>query len=370
MTTLIAELTETDIRWMKSVGETKRFSPGELVIQQYSPLRSLYLVLEGCLTFSVATDQTTPLGKAFSVLSEESNADQQTLDQVNVGELIGESALLKGANSMLIVRASMQTDVLSLPLPSICAHLDQDLGFAARFYRAIAILLQNRYEKLLFRFSHRRNVKISGFQDGPFLFGELSDGDVDWMVTHGTLKSFNSGDIFQQLGYPIETVYIVLKGSAAIKFSASQQNSLNMLFTQIQDSSGANSDLGVEVAHASRAEILGEGALLNSKISNYTLQAIQPSLLLAVAQPELSIKLQQDLAMASRLYRVVAILMLRRLESLIARLGFFHKNYRKGNYLSDDIQYSNELDLDMMDKLMLGGSRFEWMLRQLNKQAL
>lgn len=77
------------------------------------------------------------------------------------------------------------------------------------------------------------------------------------------------------------------------------------------------------------------------------------------------LKLQQDVGMASRFYRVIAKLMSGRVQGMISRLGFGKTSYSQGETLSQDTTYEDEIDLDVMDNLTLGGARFDWMLRRL-----
>ncbi|MGB6299671.1 MAG: bacteriocin-type transport-associated protein, partial [Rivularia sp. (in: cyanobacteria)] len=54
-----------------------------------------------------------------------------------------------------------------------------------------------------------------------------------------------------------------------------------------------------------------------------------------------------------------------RLESLINRLGYGKSSYQIGQRLSQNIQYDDEIDLNLMENVLLGGARFDWMLKRL-----
>jgi hypothetical protein len=68
---------------------------------------------------------------------------------------------------------------------------------------------------------------------------------------------------------------------------------------------------------------------------------------------------------AVRFYRVQSMLLSGRLQGLIARLGYGRNSYEIGQSLDVSTEYEDELSLDAIDNLTLGGARFDWMLRRL-----
>jgi hypothetical protein len=54
------------------------------------------------------------------------------------------------------VKAVTESNVLAIPRESLCAKLAKDTGFAARFYRAIAIFLADRLRVTASRFGYGR----------------------------------------------------------------------------------------------------------------------------------------------------------------------------------------------------------------------
>jgi len=128
--------------------------------------------------------------------------------------------------------------------------------------------------------------------------------------------------------------------------------------------------VGREVARSSRGEVAGETTLIDSRLSKFAVSAVDPSIVLAIPRRELSIKLQQDPGMATRFYRVLTILLSERLTSLINRLGYSKSTYKAGQSLDVNTVYEDELDLDLIDNLALGGARFDWMLKRLKVESL
>jgi hypothetical protein len=110
---------------------------------------------------------------------------------------------------------------------------------------------------------------------------------------------------------------------------------------------------------------MGEVAVLDNPWSIFGYKAEQNSIVLVIPRDKLLVKLQQDLGMASRFYRVAVLLLSSRLQGLISRLGYGGSRYEIGSSLSAQIKYADEVEPQIMDNLTLGGARFEWMLKRL-----
>jgi len=49
-----------------------------------------------------------------------------------------------------------------------------------------------------------------------YILSELSDTDVEWMITHGRRERLAAGTVLIQEGNPIEALYILLDGQLAV----------------------------------------------------------------------------------------------------------------------------------------------------------
>lgn len=347
---LLEELLDSDINWMIQRGQRRQFSARQSLIQQGQPVDAFYVVLEGSLAAAVADDLA--IDPALG----------QTLIRFSVGDVVGETGFLRAVPSSIAIQALEDSSVLELPYAQMQTRLSQDLAFASRFYRAIAILLFKRYEQVLDKFSRRRGLQASLLQDGPMFFGELHDGDVDWMVEQGVVEEARTDQILIHAGRAVEKLYVVLYGELTIAVLDQKRSDLNEIFSQVRE---VSEPTGRQIARVGKGELVGETALLNSHLSNFMVKAREPSLLLALPRPQLALKLRQDPAMGSRFYRVLAILMAHRLDGLIDRLSYRSLTYDAAQPLSSDMQYDNELDFDAIDRLDIGGARFDWMLKRL-----
>jgi hypothetical protein len=79
----------------------------------------------------------------------------------------------------------------------------------------------------------------------------------------------------------------------------------------------------------------------------------------------LAAKLQQDVGFASRFYRMIATLLSHRLQGIYSRLGYSRRVYSQGQPLDENVQYEDELELSVLDRMALAGKRFDWMLSHL-----
>ena len=88
------------------------------------PVAFLYVIMEGEL------EVVSPENKSIATLA--------------AGDIIGEMSLIEKRLPEVSVRAGEQARVLAVPLERVRNKLESDQSFAARFYRALAVLLSDR----------------------------------------------------------------------------------------------------------------------------------------------------------------------------------------------------------------------------------
>lgn len=133
---------------------------------------------------------------------------------------------------------------------------------------------------------------------GPFILGTLRDSDVYWMQTAGKTEQVPGGTVLIQEGTPLDTFYIVLLGTLSISRVAND---------------------GREIARLGIGEILGEMSFVDARPSAATVTTIEDSMLLAISQQKLAIKLEQDDGFAARFYRAIAMFLSSRLRSTVVQ---------------------------------------------------
>ena len=103
---------------------------------------ALFLVLAGKLSVTASTPR------------------QQTIARLGAGEIVGEMSYVDSRPASATVTATEQTQVLRVAREVVTAKLATDVGFSARFYRALAVFLAHRL---------RNTVAKLGYGDAPSL---------------------------------------------------------------------------------------------------------------------------------------------------------------------------------------------------------
>ena len=124
---IFGDLTQSDISWLADNGTQKTPPSGTVLITAGEPVESLLILLEGSL------EVVTP--------------DGGMLAELGTGDIVGEMSLIEQRPPEVSVRVHSSARVLDLPFDVVQAKLESDSGFAARFYRALAVLLSDRLRR-------------------------------------------------------------------------------------------------------------------------------------------------------------------------------------------------------------------------------
>lgn len=151
---ILGDLNQSDISWLAETGDIKQPAQGDLIVSAGDAVGFLHIVLDGKLTVE------TGAGGVLATLA--------------VGDIIGEMSLIEKRKPDVSVIAQASARLLSIPMPVIEQKLKDDEGFAARFYRALAILLSDRLR--------RANAKLYKNKDeieGDAVSSENGAGEID-----------------------------------------------------------------------------------------------------------------------------------------------------------------------------------------------
>ena len=121
---ILGELDDADIGWLARHGRTRNLAKGEQLIAAGREVRELYFVTEGQLAVA------TPGGLRLSTMA--------------VGDVVGEMSFVEKRLPSASVTALDPVQILAVPRDALLAAVEKDTGFAARFYRALAIFLSDR----------------------------------------------------------------------------------------------------------------------------------------------------------------------------------------------------------------------------------
>ncbi|MDJ0729710.1 MAG: cyclic nucleotide-binding domain-containing protein [Crocosphaera sp.] len=365
--TFLQELSNEDIDWLMAKGKRQQIKADSLIIQGNQPITEIHLVINGCLTLSVLQDDDHALHRAFALLEEQPILEREIM-QLQPGDLLGEEWLIKGKKSSTQIRTQQPSTLLTLPQRQLTHKLEEDRGFAARFYRGIALLLTERLLQLKpkLRTSELKTIAHQG-REVLFTFGRLHDSDIDWMITHGTCQKLKPGTILLQEGRPAQTLYLLLNGLVKVMVADTTANPLDLAFAAL--GTHTPDSLGKEIARLRPGEFIGEMPFGETRLASSSVVAVAESLVLAIPSAALKLKQQQDVGWAVRFEKLLATLAIERFRETIHQLGYGKRFYHPGQSLEPSWHYDDELDIESLDHLNLAGSRFHWMLNRLELQG-
>lgn len=365
---LLQELSNSDIDWLMATGKRQRVDANCLLLEAGEQISAFYLLIEGSLTICVSQGGDNALNRAFAALEDKPTLEREIIE-LKSGDIAGEEVLIKTRAVATNVRAKLPSEVLMIPQEQLKAKLKQSLGFAARFYRGIALLLTERLLNLMPQLRNTRlNLASTQSREVLFTFGRLHDSDIDWLIANGRCEKFKAGSILLQEGRPAETLYLLLNGLVKVTICETVANPLELAFAALGTTTTLS--LGKEIATLRRGEFIGEMPFGDSRLASTTVCAVEDSVVLAIPGRSLLVKLQQDLGWAARFEEVVATLAHERFRDTINRLGYGRGFYSSSEVLEQCFSYEDELDLDSLDKLNLAGSRFKWMLNRLEVMGM
>ena len=131
---IFSVLTDADVEWLAQSGERMTLEPGHVLIPVGARVDNIYFVLDGRLVVK------TKSGDPFAHLES--------------GEIIGEMSLVDPAPTTVSVEVAAEATVLRISDAKVRDKLESDLGFAARFYRALCVFMADRMRQTTQRFGY------------------------------------------------------------------------------------------------------------------------------------------------------------------------------------------------------------------------
>ncbi len=187
-----------------------------------------------------------------------------------------------------------------------------------------------------------------------YILGELTDSDIDWMLSRGRRARIGASETMIREGVPTESLYITLDGHFSV-------------------TAGGPDGAPRQIATVGAGEVLGEMSFVDQAPPSATVTALEPGLVLEISRDVVREKLEGDDGFAARFYRALAVFLSDRLRSTVSQVvhapsggdregsaGRQVTEARRSSGLEDD-----ELDLAVLENVSLAGARFERILRQL-----
>ncbi|MCU0534469.1 MAG: cyclic nucleotide-binding domain-containing protein [Hydrococcus sp. Prado102] len=360
---LLKELSNSDIDWLIAAGHRQEIDPGTILIRAEEACDRLYILLEGTLSLSIPVTDQNPLTRAFAAIESVESSGKE-IARLSSGEVIGEIPFVGFRPMAATVQAVEKSTVISIPLEPLATKLRLDVGFAARFYRAIAILFSDRLQNAIARLGRTNQVQGQPLKDVLCVLGDLNDSDIDWLMGAGEAQRIPARTVLIREGGPVDALYIILSGTLSMSISEDMGNPLTRAFAAIE----GNEISAREIARLSKGDIAGETPFIDSRLPSTTIKTLEDSLLLSIPRHHLAAKLQQDVGFACRFYRVIATLVSDRLQGMLSKFGYGRRIYSKGQTLNDKVEYEDELNTDALERMALAGTRFDWMLSHLSTE--
>jgi CRP-like cAMP-binding protein len=173
---ILGILEDEDVDWLISVGQRQELPPGSVLIDEGQPSDCIFLVLDGLLEVSIGV------------------GEPQSIAQLAAGEVVGEMSFVDGQLPSATVSARQHSIVLAIDSTLLRQQLGQDVWFAARFFKALSILLSSRLRSTVkhLQGEHWRPVSLAEEDGNNDMSAMLAVGKIrfDWMLKR--LRDTNS----------------------------------------------------------------------------------------------------------------------------------------------------------------------------------
>ncbi|HEX2165095.1 MAG TPA: cyclic nucleotide-binding domain-containing protein [Thermoanaerobaculia bacterium] len=168
-----------------------------------------------------------------------------------------------------------------------------------------------------------------------FVFGQLADDDVEWLLAHGRRRRLVAGEALIRQGEPIDDVFIVLTGRLRVVLGGERR----------------------EIALLGAGEIVGEMSFVDARPPSATVEAVEPAQVFAVPRSRLAARLESEPAFAARFYRALAIY-------LSTTVRERHRMLLAGGVTGGGEDDADELDATVLDGVSQAGARFDRLVKR------
>ena len=131
---ILGQLNDSDVEWLATVGERRKIAPGTELIREGTDIDAVYLILDGQM--SVWAGGRIKLATVAS------------------GDILGEMSLVHSSKTSASIKCETESIVLAISKAVLSDRLETDIGFAARFYKALALFLADRMRNTIKRMGY------------------------------------------------------------------------------------------------------------------------------------------------------------------------------------------------------------------------
>lgn len=257
--------------------------------------------------------------------------------------------------------AGIEVAEMADPKPVLETKMTYDPGFAARFQKAIAILLSRRCHRLTEHPVPPGRGTPATVRDVLFVLGEFHDSDIDWFVAKGQRKKVRANTVLIPEGGPVDGLYMLLEGSLAVQKSQQLTNAL--IHNLLPPPEGQIPEKIVR--HLYKGELFGLAPFLDAHQPTQSIKALKDCLVLFIPRQQFWLKLNQDVGFAAWFYGVITTMLSHRIQSTLNHLDP-GRDLATEAYAQNGKSESTELDFGSLDQMAIAGTRFNWMLKRLS----
>lgn len=167
-----------------------------------------------------------------------------------------------------------------------------------------------------------------------YLLGVMEDVDIEWIVTHSSVRRVAAGSLLIEERKPIDSFYIVLEGELSVTVGGPQ---------------------GTHIAKLLPGEVVGEISFVDSRPPSASVTAVADSQVLALSRQLLTAKLAKDHAFAERFYLSIAKFLADRLWVTVGRFGY--------GSAQQDVD-ADELAESSFEEISVANIRFDKLLKR------
>lgn len=147
----LGHLTDEDVEWLASHGTRQEYGDGVCLTEEDQPVTHMAILLQGSAEVLI-------------------NQGRKVIATVGAGEMIGEVSLVDAHPASATVRCHGSLLCLRLAHADMRRKFETDTAFAARFYKAITLLMAERM---------RAMVKQLGDKNTRGTFSLLEEQEID-----------------------------------------------------------------------------------------------------------------------------------------------------------------------------------------------
>jgi CRP/FNR family cyclic AMP-dependent transcriptional regulator len=137
---LFGHLIDEDADWLANIGIVEKVSAGEILIEEHRQTENIFIVLEG-------------------ILGVYRSKSWLAIAKLQSGDVVGEMSFIDATPPSATVRADQNSLVLRIPRTVLQAKIDEDQGFAARFYRSMAMFLSDRLRNTMLKLAQLQGAE-------------------------------------------------------------------------------------------------------------------------------------------------------------------------------------------------------------------